>query len=269
MLKQIKSVQNPLVKQIGLLSEKSRARKDQKLFIVEGKREISLAIKGGYIVKQVLYAQHLNSFYDVERLFVHVTQSPEIIEISREVHAKIAYRESTEGILAIVEEKEMILTELNFENKNPFVLVAEAPEKPGNIGALLRTADAAGVDAIFIANPKTDMFNPNVIRSSIGCVFTKPIYCDSSENIVNYLNSKSFNIYCAALSASVEYTKTDMTGPTAIVVGTEDDGLSEVWLKHSSQNIIIPMLGEIDSLNVSVSAGILLYEVVRQRRPIL
>ena len=146
------------------------------------------------------------------------------------------------------------------------ILVAEAPEKPGNIGALLRTADAANVDAVLLANPKTDMFNPNIIRSSVGCVFTTNIGTASTSEIISYLKNNNINIYAAALQASVNYDTIDFKKPSAIVVGTEATGLSEEWLHNSTQNIIIPMQGEIDSMNVSVAAGILIFEAKRQRR---
>jgi len=145
-------------------------------------------------------------------------------------------------------------------------LVVEAPEKPGNIGALLRTADAAHIDAVIIANPKSDLYNPNIIRSSVGCVFTNKIAMGSTSEIIGLLKENNVNIYCAALQASKVYTTQDFTKSTAIIVGTEATGLSEEWLKHSNQNIIIPMQGEIDSMNVSVAAGILIFEAKRQRK---
>ena len=145
------------------------------------------------------------------------------------------------------------------------LLVAEAPEKPGNIGALLRTADAANLDAVLIANPKTDLYNPNIIRSSIGCVFTTKIGMGSTAEIISFLRSKKIALYCAALTATKVYTTVNFSTPSAIVVGTEATGLSEDWLTNSDQNIIIPMQGEIDSMNVSVSAAILIFEAKRQR----
>jgi TrmH family RNA methyltransferase len=143
--------------------------------------------------------------------------------------------------------------------------VAEAPEKPGNIGALLRTADAANLDAVFIANPKTDLYNPNIIRSSVGCVFSRKIFLADTPTIIAFLKENGIVLYCAALSASKPYTEVDFKGPSAIVVGTEHCGLSEEWLRDSAQNIIIPMEGAIDSMNVSVSAAILIFEAKRQR----
>ena len=154
---------------------------------------------------------------------------------------------------------------MNLKTKNPLILIAEAPEKPGNIGALLRTADAANVDAVIIANPKTDMYNPNIIRSSIGCLFTNQIAVENTEGIISFLKENNINIFCAALQASVAYHTQNYTSPTAIIVGTEATGLSNAWLNASTQNIIIPMQGEIDSMNVSVAAGILIFEAKRQR----
>ena len=154
---------------------------------------------------------------------------------------------------------------IKFETKNPLILIAEAPEKPGNIGAILRTADAAKVDAVFIANPKTDLYNPNIIRSSVGCVFTNQIATGSTSEIIDFLKKNNISIYAAALQASKPYHQIDFTQSTAIVVGTEATGLSEEWRESSTQNIIIPMSGEIDSMNVSVAAGILIFEAKRQR----
>lgn len=144
-------------------------------------------------------------------------------------------------------------------------MVAEAPEKPGNIGALLRTVDAAGLDAVLIANPKTDMYNPNIIRSSIGCIFTTQIATGSTSEILHFLKENNIDLYGAALTASVAYQTVNYTKPCAIIVGTEATGLSNEWLLNTTQNIIIPMKGEIDSMNVSVSAAIIIFEAIRQR----
>ena len=152
-----------------------------------------------------------------------------------------------------------------FATDSPLLLVAEAPEKPGNIGALLRTADAANIDAVIIANPKTDLYNPNIIRSSVGCVFTVPIATGSTTEVIDFLKAKSINSYCAALTASKPYYEVSFKKASAIVVGTEDQGLTEEWLTHSTQNIIIPMEGVIDSMNVSVAAAVLIFEAKRQR----
>lgn len=260
--KAITSVQNSLVKQILVLKEKSRERKKSGLFIIEGQRELSLALEANYSIKTVLYYPELISEIELDSI---LTSETEGIEISKEVFQKLAYRSTTEGIIAIAATKQHQLEDLKFPKENPLILVAEAPEKPGNIGAILRTADAANVDAVIIANPKGDLYNPNIIRSSVGCIFTNQLAIGDTSEIIDFLKQNNIAIYCAALQASVSYHTQDFTTPTAIVVGTEATGLSDKWLAHSTQNIIIPMQGEIDSMNVSVAAGILIFEAKRQR----
>ncbi|WP_372756741.1 TrmH family RNA methyltransferase [Mariniflexile sp.] len=260
--KLISSLQNPLIKQLVLLKEKSRERKKSGLFLIEGVREITLAIKAGYELETVLFYPEL---YPTEKLS-DLTNTPlNLIELTKDVYEKLAYRGTTEGLLAVAKSKTHSINNLNFNKENPLILVAEAPEKPGNIGAILRTADAANIDAVIIANPKSDLYNPNIIRSSVGCVFTNNIAMASTAEIVSFLKVKNINIYCAALQASVNYHTQNFTKPTAIIVGTEATGLSNEWLENSTQNIIIPMQGEIDSMNVSVAAGILIFEAKRQR----
>ncbi|MBO0592395.1 RNA methyltransferase [Cellulophaga sp. E16_2] len=263
--KHISSLQNTLIKNVLVLKDKSRERKKTGNFILEGIREFELALKGFYTIETVFYAEGLFPESKIEELTATLAYQPVLISVSKEVYQKIAYRETTEGILAIAKAKTHILSELKFKNKNPLVLVAEAPEKPGNIGALLRTADAANLDAVIIANPKTDLYNPNIIRSSVGCVFTNAIATGNTTEIIAFLKENNINIFCAALTASKVYTNTSFKTPSAIVVGTEATGLSEEWLENATQNIIIPMEGEIDSMNVSVSAAILIFEAKRQR----
>ncbi|MDX1363066.1 TrmH family RNA methyltransferase [Arenibacter latericius] len=265
-IKEINSVQNPLVRQTLVLIEKSRERKKKGSFIIEGVKELELAIKGGYNLQTLFFYPEIITKERVLEQLKELKEQPELISISKEVFQKIAYRNSTGGVLAIAKTKEHSLDQLKLERKNPLILVAEAPEKPGNIGALLRTADAAGLDAVIIANAKGDLYNPNIIRSSVGCLFTTNIGIGSTVEVIEYLNKNNISINCAALTASKAYTSVDFTQPTAIVVGTEATGLSEDWLKKSNQNIIIPMQGEIDSMNVSVSAAILIFEAVRQRK---
>ncbi len=262
MHKQISSVQNSLVKALVVLGDKSKARKQTGTFLLEGKRELTLALEGGYKIKQLFYDKNLVGHdFDIENF-----AAEEYIEVTKEVYQKIAYRATTEGVLAVVESKSMLLENLQFKTKTPLVLVAEAPEKPGNIGAMLRTADAANVDAVLIANPKTDMFNPNIIRSSVGCLFTTQIATGTTQQILTYLKQQNIATYAAALKEDSEnYHEQNFTEATAIVVGTEAVGLSEEWLENASKKIIIPMLGKIDSMNVSVAAGILVYEAKRQR----
>ncbi|MBT8278665.1 MAG: RNA methyltransferase [Bacteroidia bacterium] len=261
MIKQISSLQNPMIKELILIKEKSRARRRSGKFLIEGLREVSLAIKGGYTMQSILFNPSVISIEKVNDLIGNQT---ECIEVSNEVYERLAYRESTQGIIAVSEAKSFDLESISL-SENPLILVAEAPEKPGNIGALLRTADAANVDAVIIANPKTDLFNPNIIRSSVGCVFTNTIATGSTEEIITFLKQHNINMYCASLQASIPYHTADFKSPTAIVVGTESTGLSASWIDNATQYIIIPMQGEIDSLNVSVSAGILIFEAKRQR----
>lgn len=261
MEKQISSTQNKLIKELLQLQDKSRNRRRSGKFVIEGRREIGLALSAGYQLQQLFYNSELVPVSDFEPL---KTKTKDLIEVTPQVYQKIAYRSSTEGVLCIAKSKRHDLTHLKL-SENPFILVAEAPEKPGNIGALLRTADAARVDAVIIANPKTDLYNPNIIRSSVGGVFTNQIATGSTSEIIAFLQNKNIQIFSATLQSSEVYTAQDFKKSTAIVVGTEAVGLSQEWQKHSTQNIIIPMGGKIDSMNVSVSAGILLFEVRRQR----
>lgn len=220
-----------------------------------------LAQKGGYVLETILFLPELIAENDIRQL---TRQKVELIEISKEVYQKLAYRDTTEGILAIAKTKSLQLSDLKL-SENPLVLVAEATEKPGNLGALLRTADAANLDAVIIANPKSDMYNPNVVRSSVGCLFTRQIATGSTEEVIAYLKENNIAVYCATLQDSTYYHTQDYTTPSALVVGTEATGLTEAWRTASTKNIIIPMQGEIDSMNVSVAAAILIFEAKRQR----
>ena len=261
-MQEISSLQNSFIKKVVQLQEKSRLRKKEGLFIVEGKRELTLALKGNFKTDTLIICLDLISEDEINSF---INQFSKAIKVTKEVYQKIAYRGSTEGILAILQNKETSLNKLTFTTNNPLILVAEAPEKPGNIGALLRTADAANIDAVLIANPRTDLYNPNIIRSSVGCVFTNQVATGSTQEIIEFLNSKGINIYAATLQNSNAYHLEDYKKSTALVVGTEADGLSDEWRKAAKQNIIIPMSGAIDSMNVSVAAGILLFEAKRQR----
>lgn len=256
----ISSLQNSLIKQILVLQEKSRARKKEQAFVIEGLREIQLAIQGGFVIDKVLYCPSLSSLSSLQNILGDIP----FVEVSDAVYDKIAYRGSTEGVIAFAKAKKNLLTDLKLP-KNPLILIAEAPEKPGNIGALLRTADAAGVDAFILANPKTDLYNPNIIRSSVGCVFTNQVATAATEEIIEFLQEKKIAIYSAILQDAVAYDTQDYKTPTAIIVGTEATGLSQEWREASTQNVIIPMQGAIDSMNVSVAAGILIFEARRQR----
>lgn len=259
-MKQITSAQNPYIKSLVLLQEKAKTRKQTGTFLIEGKREIEIATKGGYEILTILFLPEMISETEIQQLSI----SAERIEISKDVYHKLAYRDTTEGILAVAKSKSLALSDLKL-SKNPLILVAEAPEKPGNIGALLRTADAANLDAVIIANPKSDLYNPNIVRSSVGCLFTRQIATGSTAEIISFLKDQKIAIYCATLQNSTSYDTQNFTSPTALVVGTEATGLTQEWRDAATQNIIIPMQGEIDSMNVSVAAAILIFEAKRQR----
>ena len=243
-----------------LLKEKAKARQQTGAFLIEGQKEIFLAFKGGYEIETILFYPAICSENELRKW----SSSAELIEITKEIFEKLAYRDTTEGVIGIAKSKDLNLSKLKL-SPNPLILIAEAPEKPGNIGALLRTADAAKLDAVIIANPKGDLYNPNVVRSSIGCLFTNQIATGTTSEIISFLKEHKIAIYCATLQNANSYTAEDYTIPTALVVGTEATGLSQEWRDAATKNVIIPMQGEIDSMNVSVSAAILIFEAKRQR----
>ena len=260
MVKHISSLQNPTIKLLLQLQEKSRVRKKEGGFLIEGKREIELAIAGGYTIQSIYYNEQLVSEASVGSM---VKDPVEIISLTSEVYQKVAYRAGTEGVIAFAKAKNNTLSQLELSD-SPLLLIAEAPEKPGNIGALLRTADAAGVDAVIIANPKTDLYNPNIIRSSVGCVFTTQIGMATTAEVITFLKDRNISVYSAILQDAQDYASQDYNQSCAIVVGTEATGLTEAW-REIGTNIKIPMRGQIDSMNVSVAAGILVFEAIRQR----
>ena len=263
MVKTISSLQNPFIKQLVQLKEKSKLRKQTGLFIIEGKREVSLAIKGNYTLETLYYYADLFSASEAAALEAY---GIDIIEISKPVYEKVAHRETTEGVIAVAKAKDLSLENLKLSSENPLILVAESPEKPGNIGALLRTADAANIDAVIIVNPLTDFYNPNIIRSSVGGVFTVPLATGSTKEVIAYLKRNNISIYSAILQESVPYDTIDFRTPSALVIGTESTGLTEEWRNDSTAKIRIPMEGKLDSMNLSVAAGILIFEAKRQRK---
>ncbi len=271
----ITSAQNPKIKNLLLLQEKSKARREQGLFVVEGRRELEHCLEGGYQVKTVFFCPDILDSSEVFNLLrmtndhpsCHSERSEEslIIEIPLELYKKVAYREGTEGIIAEVAYKSLTLEEMSLP-ENPLIVVLESVEKPGNLGAVLRSADAAGADAVLIGDPLTDLYNPNLIRSSIGAAFTVPTVAAPSAEIIEFLKARGIQILTAQLQDSSYYYDVNMRRGTAIVMGTESTGLTPVWRKAADAHIRIPMLGRLDSLNVSVSAAILLFEAVRQRQ---
>ena len=258
----ISSLQNTKVKQLVALQQKSSERRKQGVFVVEGIRELQHCLNAGYTINSIFFCPELT---DTGALSSLLSESITSYEVSPEVYEKIAYRGSTEGVIATVQSKQLALKDLHL-SKQPLLIVLESVEKPGNLGAILRSADAAGADAVIICDPLTDLYNPNLIRSSIGAIFSVPCISCSSDDCINFLKQNNINILTAQLQDSKLYYDTDMTCGTAIIMGTESTGLTDVWRKAADAHIRIPMLGQLDSLNVSVSAAILLFEAVRQRK---
>lgn len=258
----ISSPQNPKIKNVVQLIEKSSERRKQQLIVVEGAREISLANKGNFKIESLFICPEIFKENDL-RSHLSVTDH-KIYEVSRNVFGKIAFRENSDGIIALMQPVFITLSQIKL-SKNPLVIVLEAVEKPGNLGAILRTADAARADAVIVCDPRTDIYNPNSIRSSVGCVFTNQIVTDNAEAVLAWLNSHNITSCAAALTADRLYHETDLSKPLALVMGTEADGLTNFWLENCKAQIKIPMLGHIDSLNVSASTAILVFEAMRQR----
>lgn len=266
-IENITSAQNPKIKLLLELQEKSKTRRKEGLFVVEGRRELLHCIESGYQVHTLFICRDILNEADLEEIATALgrqTAQPGVFEVPSQLYDKVAYRGGTEGVIAELKCKEHGLADLNIK-ENPLVVVLESVEKPGNLGAVLRSADAAGVDAVIVCDPLTDMYNPNLIRSSIGAIFTVPVAAASSQETISWLKAKGIKIYTAQLQDSEWYYDTDMKGGTAVVMGTEATGLTDIWRKAADAHIKIPMLGRLDSLNVSVSAAILMYEAVRQR----
>ena len=257
----LESTQNPKIKQLLELTDKPKERRDTRLFVVEGFREVSMALSAGYLPHTLFYLPRLHPCLEAELDLPSGTPS---YPVSPAVYSKIAYRDHTEGILAIMHQKQTDLAQLNLTGR-PLILVAEAIEKPGNMGALLRSAEAAQVDAVLICDPLCDLYNPNLIRASLGALFNlRVVACPSTEAVV-WLQQQGIDIYAATLQDSLPYYQPDYTTGCAFVVGSEAQGLSSIWRKGATGCIHIPMRGAIDSLNVSVSAAIIVFEAVRQR----
>ncbi len=261
--KHISSIQNPEVRQLEHWSRKSRDRRKAGRFVLEGLRELQLALQGGYRPEKLYFCPDILPGDSLEEL--PGLQGFPRVSLSAEVYRHLAYRGKTEGVIGLMHTKEHRLEDLELPSEAPLILVAEAPEKPGNIGALLRTADAAGLDAVIIADPRGDLYNPNVIRASVGCLFTVPVATGSSEEVLQFLKGRGVQILAAALGESRRYDLADYRGPSAIAVGTESTGLTDLWLEGADVRVAIPMMGAIDSMNVSVAASILIFEARRQR----
>ncbi len=270
MLKQITSPQNPLIKNIAVLGAKARDRREQGLFVAEGLREVELALRSGFEAVALLFEESVTPFSTIEKLLKNATsptgvnQPAELIATNAQVFEKIAYRTGVPNVVAVFKMKNVTLEDLQL-SENPLLLIMESVEKPGNLGAMLRTADAAGVDAVLVCDPHTDIFNPNAIRASLGAIFTVPVVALSSEEAVAFLRSNNIKIMATWLEAANSLFATDLRQPLAFVLGAEATGISKFWVAQADERIIIPMAGQVDSLNVSASAAIVLFEAVRQR----
>ena len=267
----ISSLQNQLVKNIVRLQQKSSERRKSGMFAAEGRREVSLALSSGIRPVRLLLCPDIYT-EDPSYPLKGSDQLPlSVTTVSRAVYNKLAWRKDAEGVILVAKQADISPEKLSLP-ESPLLLVIEGVEKPGNLGAILRTADAAGVDALILTDSRTDIYNPNVIRSSLGCIFTVPVIRSGNHEAIQWITrtenwkGSAPAVFSALLQTSIPYDEADMTGPTALVFGAEDKGLSDEWRAVSHQHIRIPMAGKIDSLNLAASAAILTFEAVRQRR---
>ncbi len=262
----ISSLQNPRVKQLVKLRDR-RPRDEAGVFLVEGYREIRRALEKQVKLDELYYAPDWFLGENEPALIARAAESgAKLFELTKEAFAKVAYRERPDGLLALAPQWKRTLADLEPRLPlAPFLLVVEAIEKPGNLGTILRSADAAGCDAVIVCDPVTDIFNPNVVRASTGVLFSVPLVVDESARVLTWLQERGIRTVATTPSAEKLYTDTDLRGPLAVIMGSEQYGLSEFWLKNSDQPIRIPMAGQADSLNVAMATIITLFEAVRQR----
>jgi TrmH family RNA methyltransferase len=260
----ITSLQNPRVKQLVKLRER-RDRDDAGLFLIEGYREIRRALEKGVRPKEFYFSPDWFLGENEPALIEQAGQAgAQLFELSKEAFAKVAYRERPDGLLAVAPQWRRSLADLALD-PHPFLLVVESIEKPGNLGTILRSADAAGCDAVIVCDPVTDIFNPNVVRASTGVLFSVPVVVADSATVHAWLKEKGIRIVATTPDTPNVYTKVDLRGALAIVMGSEQYGLSDFWLKESNLLVRIPMAGQADSLNVAMATIITLFEAVRQR----
>ena len=241
------------------------ARKKKRLFLIEGLKELELALTCGVIINTLYFCPEFFST-NKEPDFIEACRRKNagIIELGQKAYLKIAFGNRHEGLIAVGRFADLSLAALKLKER-PLIMVVEAIEKPGNLGAMLRTADACGVDAFILASPLTDIYNPNVVRSSLGAVFSVKIAQAKSEEVVSWLKDNKIKIICAAVDSKEKYTGFDYRLPCAVVLGSEEKGLSDIWLESADKRLKIPMKGKVDSLNVSVACGAFLFEALRQR----
>ncbi len=258
-MESINSVNNSKIKLISALRTKSAKRKESGLFLIDGSREIKEAVKNKVKIEQIFYCEQLVDNFEAIKNF-----GQQLTKLSKEAFLKVCYKDSPDGVIALAKNDEKTLKDLKVA-KNSLFLVLEAVEKPGNLGAILRTAQASGVDGIILNNQQTDIYNPNVIRASQGFVFSIPVVQANFKETVEFLKKNKIKSFATSLLAKKSYIKGDYSGPSVFVFGTEADGLSENWQNQADELIKIPMMRPMDSLNVSVSAALVLFEALRQR----
>jgi RNA methyltransferase, TrmH family len=260
----ITSLQNPRLKRLVRLRDR-RPRDEEQAFLVEGYREVRRALEKKVRLDEVYFAPDWFLGENERSLLAEAEAAgAKLFELSKDAFAKVAYRERPDGLLAVAPQWKRSLADLVLA-PSPFLLVVEAIEKPGNLGTILRSADAAGCDAVIVCDPVTDLFNPNVVRASTGVLFSVPCFVEESAAVLTWLRSKGIRTVATTPAATALYSDSDLTGPLAIVMGSEQYGLSEFWLKNADLPVRIPMAGQADSLNVAMAALITLFEAVRQR----
>lgn len=262
MPKHIDSPKNPTVKTLARLKNK-RWREREGRFLIEGARELTRALEAGYALEQVVFAPAFLKEAGAATLDA-VGERAERLELSQAAFSALSLRQKPDGVIGVASTKRYDLAALQLP-RDALILVIDGLEKPGNVGALLRTADAGDIDAVLLSGNGTDLYNPNVIRASMGSVFSRPVVAAETETLLGFLQAHKFAIVAATPAASQLYWETDLTGPTALVLGTEHGGLGEDWLGAATRRVAIPMHGLADSLNVSVAGALLVYEALRQR----
>lgn len=261
----ITSIHNPRIKALAKLKKRSE-RDKQGVFVTEGYRPITRALAAGFHFDELYYStEWFLGENEPKLLQTAKATGTSLTRVGKEAFLKIAYRERPEGLIAIGKQWHTTLADLTLSN-NPFVIVVEAIEKPGNLGTILRSADATGAEAVIVCDAVTDLFNPNVVRASTGVLFTTPTVITDSKSAIDFLRQKDIKTLAATPAAKQLYTDVDLTGPLAIVMGSEQFGLTDVWLQNCDLPVRLPMAGIADSLNVSAATVALAYEVVRQRK---
>ncbi len=261
----VTSLQNQRVKNAIKLRDR-RQRDRQQRFVIDGASEIIRAIGGKVPIVEAFVCERLCVADESRRAREMLERcGAEIIDVSESVFEKLAFGHRPQGVLAVAPMFDHTLDEITLDDRS-LVVVLEGVEKPGNIGAVMRSADAAGVSAMVIADGGTDLFNPNCIRASLGTLFTLSVCCATSSDTLSWLRKNSFAIYATRVGAGASYLDADYRGLAAIVLGSEADGLSERWKADDVRPIGLPMLGVADSLNISATAAVLFYEALRQRK---